>query len=89
MFVGVGAKRVRDVFEMARENQPCIVFIDEIDAIGKKRSNNGFASNDEREQTINQLLTEMDGFENETEICLLYTSPSPRDKRQSRMPSSA
>ncbi len=71
MFVGVGAKRVRDVFEMARENQPCIVFIDEIDAIGKKRSNNGFASNDEREQTINQLLTEMDGFENETEIVVI------------------
>ena len=71
MFVGVGAKRVRDVFEMARENQPCIVFIDEIDAIGKKRSNSGFASNDEREQTINQLLTEMDGFENETEIVVI------------------
>ena len=71
MFVGVGAKRVRDVFEMARENQPCIVFIDEIDAIGKKRSNNGFAANDEREQTINQLLTEMDGFENETEIVVI------------------
>jgi cell division protease FtsH len=71
MFVGVGAKRVRDVFEMARENQPCIVFIDEIDAIGKKRSNNGFAANDEREQTINQLLVEMDGFENETEIVVI------------------
>ena len=71
MFVGVGAKRVRDVFEMARENQPCIVFIDEIDAIGKKRSNNGFAANDEREQTINQLLVEMDGFENETGIVVI------------------
>ena len=71
MFVGVGAKRVRDVFEMARANQPCIVFIDEIDAIGKKRSMNGFAANDEREQTINQLLTEMDGFENETEIVVI------------------
>jgi len=71
MFVGVGAKRVRDVFEMAKENQPCIVFIDEIDAIGKKRSNNGFASNDEREQTINQLLVEMDGFENETGIVVI------------------
>ena len=71
MFVGVGAKRVRDVFEMARENQPCIIFIDEIDAIGKKRSMNGFAANDEREQTINQLLTEMDGFENETEIVVI------------------
>ena len=71
MFVGVGAKRVRDVFEMARDNQPCIVFIDEIDAIGKKRSMNGFAANDEREQTINQLLTEMDGFENDTEIVVI------------------
>ena len=71
MFVGVGAKRVRDVFEMARENQPCIVFIDEIDAIGKKRSMNGFAANDEREQTINQLLTEMDGFDNTTEIVVI------------------
>ncbi|MAR77915.1 MAG: cell division protein FtsH [Gammaproteobacteria bacterium] len=71
MFVGVGAKRVRDVFEMAKQNQPCIVFIDEIDAIGKKRSNNGFAANDEREQTINQLLVEMDGFENETGIVVI------------------
>ena len=71
MFVGVGAKRVRDVFELARENQPCIVFIDEIDAIGKKRSMNGFAANDEREQTINQLLTEMDGFDNESQIVVI------------------
>ena len=71
MFVGVGAKRVRDVFEMARKVQPCIVFIDEIDAIGKKRSMNGFASNDEREQTINQLLTEMDGFDNDTQIVVI------------------
>ena len=71
MFVGVGAKRVRDVFEIARKNQPCIVFIDEIDAIGKKRSMNGFAANDEREQTINQLLTEMDGFNNDTQIVVI------------------
>jgi cell division protease FtsH len=71
MFVGVGAKRVRDIFELARQNQPCIVFIDEIDAIGKKRSMNGFASNDEREQTINQLLTEMDGFDNESQIVVI------------------
>ena len=68
MFVGVGAKRVRELFEQARENQPCIVFIDEIDAVGKKRSAGGMPSNDEREQTINQLLTEMDGFDNETGI---------------------
>ena len=71
MFVGVGAKRVRDVFQMARNNQPCIVFIDEIDAIGKKRSMNGMSSNDEREQTINQLLTEMDGFDNDTQIVVI------------------
>ena len=71
MFVGVGAKRVRDVFEMARKVQPCIIFIDEIDAIGKKRSMNGFSANDEREQTINQLLTEMDGFDNDTQIVVI------------------
>src|SRR5210317_137805 len=71
MFVGVGAKRVRDIFEIARKNQPCIVFIDEIDAIGKKRSMNGFSANDEREQTINQLLTEMDGFDNDTQIVVI------------------
>tara|TARA_B100000287_G_scaffold276073_1_gene260038 strand:- start:408 stop:2117 length:1710 start_codon:yes stop_codon:yes gene_type:complete len=71
MFVGVGAKRVRDTFELARKIQPCIIFIDEIDAIGKKRSNNGFAANDEREQTINQLLTEMDGFDNTSEIVVI------------------
>lgn len=71
MFVGVGAKRVRDVFDMARKNQPCIVFIDEIDAIGKKRSAGGYPSNDEREQTINQLLTEMDGFDNTSQIVVI------------------
>lgn len=71
MYVGVGAKRVRELFEVARENQPCIVFIDEIDAIGKQRSGGGMPSNDEREQTINQLLTEMDGFDNETGIVVI------------------
>lgn len=71
MFVGVGAKRVRDIFENARKSQPCIIFIDEIDAIGKKRSSGGFASNDEREQTINQLLTEMDGFRNNSQIVVI------------------
>jgi len=71
MFVGVGAKRVRDLFEVASENQPCIVFIDEIDAVGKQRSAGGMPSNDEREQTINQLLTEMDGFDNETGIVVI------------------
>ena len=71
MFVGVGAKRVRELFQHARENQPCIVFIDEIDAVGKQRGGAGFPANDEREQTINQLLTEMDGFDNETGIVVI------------------
>tara|TARA_B000000441_G_scaffold53833_1_gene35860 strand:+ start:121 stop:1806 length:1686 start_codon:yes stop_codon:yes gene_type:complete len=71
MFVGLGAKRVRDVFELARKNEPCIVFIDEIDAIGKQRSVNGAPANDEREQTINQLLTEMDGFDNKAQIVVI------------------
>ena len=71
MFVGVGAKRVRDLFAIARANQPCIIFIDEIDAIGKKRSAGGMPSNDEREQTINQLLTEMDGFDVNSQIVVL------------------
>ena len=71
MFVGVGAKRVRELFQQARENQPCIVFIDEIDAVGKQRSGGGMPANDEREQTINQLLTEMDGFDNETGIVVI------------------
>ena len=71
MFVGVGAKRVRELFAIARANEPCIIFIDEIDAIGKKRSTGGMASNDEREQTINQLLTEMDGFDVNTQIVVV------------------
>ena len=71
MFVDVGAKRVRELFQQARENQPCIVFIDEIDAVGKQRSGGGMPANDEREQTINQLLTEMDGFDNETGIVVI------------------
>jgi cell division protease FtsH len=71
MYVGLGAKRVRDVFEVARKNEPCIVFIDEIDAIGKQRSGGGVPANDEREQTINQLLTEMDGFDNKAQIVVI------------------
>ena len=71
MFVGVGAKRVRELFQQARENQPCIIFIDEIDAVGKKRGGTTTPGNDEREQTINQLLTEMDGFDNETGIVVI------------------
>merc|ERR1711967_48747 len=62
MFVGVGASRVRDLFEQAKENAPCIVFIDEIDAVGRERGAGVGGGNDEREQTLNQLLTEMDGF---------------------------
>ena len=77
MFVGVGAKRVRDLFAIARANEPCIIFIDEIDAIGKKRSAGGMASNDEREQTINQLLTEMDGFDVNTQIVVLAATNRP------------
>ena len=77
MFVGVGAKRVRDLFELARANEPCIIFIDEIDAIGKKRTAAGMPSNDEREQTINQLLTEMDGFDVNTQIVVLAATNRP------------
>ncbi len=71
MFVGVGASRVRDLFRNAREKAPCIIFIDEIDAIGKSRVNNYGGSNDEREQTLNQLLVEMDGFDNEKGLIIL------------------
>ena len=71
LYVGLGAKRVREMFELARKKQPCIIFIDEIDAIGKKRSIDNFSVSDEREQTINQLLTEMDGFNKDTEIVVI------------------
>lgn len=71
MFVGVGASRVRDLFKQAREKAPCIVFIDEIDALGKSRVNGYGGGNDEREQTLNQLLVEMDGFENEKGLIIL------------------
>lgn len=71
MFVGVGASRVRDLFQKAREKAPCIVFIDEIDALGKNRVNGYGGGNDEREQTLNQLLVEMDGFENEKGLIIL------------------
>jgi len=71
MFVGVGASRVRDLFKQAREKAPCIVFIDEIDALGKSRVNGFGGGNDEREQTLNQLLVEMDGFENEKGLIIL------------------
>ena len=71
MFVGRGAAKVRDLFKQAKEKAPCIVFIDEIDTIGKKRDGGGFSGNDEREQTLNQLLTEMDGFQTNTGVIVL------------------
>ncbi|MDD2481338.1 MAG: ATP-dependent zinc metalloprotease FtsH [Lutispora sp.] len=77
MFVGMGAARVRDLFKQAQEKAPCIVFIDEIDTIGKKRDNSGFGGNDEREQTLNQLLTEMDGFSGEKGVVILAATNRP------------
>ena len=71
MFVGVGASRVRSLFEQAKENQPCVIFIDEIDAVGRQRGAGFAGGNDEREQTLNQLLTNMDGFEKDTGIIVL------------------
>ncbi len=77
MFVGRGAAKVRDLFKQAKEKAPCIVFIDEIDTIGKRRDTAGFTSNDEREQTLNQLLTEMDGFDNHKGIVVLGATNRP------------
>ena len=77
MFVGMGASKVRDLFKQAKEKAPCIVFIDEIDAIGQKRNTGGMGSNDEREQTLNQLLTEMDGFEGNTGVIILAATNRP------------
>ena len=77
MFVGRGAARVRDLFKQAQEKAPCIVFIDEIDAIGKKRDNAGMGGNDEREQTLNQLLTEMDGFDGSKGVVILAATNRP------------
>ena len=77
MFVGMGASKVRDLFKQAKEKAPCIVFIDEIDAIGQKRNNGGMGGNDEREQTLNQLLTEMDGFEGNTGVIILAATNRP------------
>ncbi|MDY0287517.1 MAG: ATP-dependent zinc metalloprotease FtsH [Sphaerochaeta sp.] len=77
MFVGVGAARVRDLFKQARENSPCIIFIDEIDAIGRQRSAAGIGGNDEREQTLNQLLVEMDGFDSRTGVIILAATNRP------------
>ena len=77
MFVGMGAAKVRDLFEQAKKKAPCIIFIDEIDAIGKKRGAGGLGGNDEREQTLNQLLTEMDGFDSSKAIILLAATNQP------------
>lgn len=77
MFVGVGAARVRDLFKQAKEHAPCIIFIDEIDAIGRQRSNSGASGNDEREQTLNQLLVEMDGFDKQTSIVVIAATNRP------------
>ena len=77
MFVGMGAAKVRDLFKQAQEKAPCIVFIDEIDTIGKKRDNGGLTGNDEREQTLNQLLTEMDGFDGSKGVVILAATNRP------------
>jgi len=77
MFVGVGAARVRDLFKEAKEHAPCIVFIDEIDAVGRQRNNSGMGGNDEREQTLNQLLVEMDGFDKQTNVVVIAATNRP------------
>ena len=77
MFVGMGASKVRDLFKQAKEKAPCIVFIDEIDAIGQKRSGGQYGGNDEREQTLNQLLTEMDGFDDNSGVIILAATNRP------------
>lgn len=77
MFVGMGASKVRDLFKQAKEKAPCIVFIDEIDAIGQKRNSGAMGGNDEREQTLNQLLTEMDGFEGNSGVMILAATNRP------------
>ncbi|GCE13212.1 ATP-dependent zinc metalloprotease FtsH [Tengunoibacter tsumagoiensis] len=77
MFVGVGAARVRDLFKEAKEHAPCIIFIDEIDAVGRQRSSSGASGNDEREQTLNQLLVEMDGFDKQTNVVVIAATNRP------------
>ena len=77
MFVGVGASRVRDLFDQAKRNAPCIIFIDEIDAVGRQRGAGLGGSHDEREQTLNQILVEMDGFDSETNIIMIAATNRP------------
>ena len=77
MFVGVGAARVRDLFNQAKENAPAIVFVDEIDAVGRQRGAGMGGGHDEREQTLNQLLVEMDGFEENTKVILIAATNRP------------
>lgn len=77
MFVGVGASRVRDLFARAKENAPCLIFIDEIDAVGRQRGSGLGGGNDEREQTLNQLLSEMDGFQTNAGVIVLAATNRP------------
>ena len=77
MFVGVGASRVRDLFATAKKNAPCIVFVDEIDAVGRNRGSGLGGSNDEREQTLNQILVEMDGFDTDTNVIIVAATNRP------------
>ncbi|MFN5967206.1 MAG: AAA family ATPase, partial [Pseudanabaena sp.] len=77
MFVGVGASRVRDLFQKAKDNAPCIIFIDEIDAVGRQRGAGIGGGNDEREQTLNQMLTEMDGFQGNTGVIVVAATNRP------------
>ena len=77
MFVGVGASRVRDLFEQAKKNSPCIIFVDEIDAVGRHRGAGLGGSHDEREQTLNQILVEMDGFDTDTNVIIIAATNRP------------
>ena len=77
MFVGVGASRVRDLFEQAKRNSPCIIFVDEIDAVGRQRGAGLGGSHDEREQTLNQILVEMDGFDTDTNVIIIAATNRP------------
>ena len=86
MFVGMGAAKVRDLFKQANEKAPCIVFIDEIDTIGKKRDGSGMGGNDEREQTLNQLLTEMDGFDGRKGVVILAATNRPETLDKALLP---